>query len=317
MQGLEEINQLVRQLKTIQLAEGHLHQLHGQIESSKIAEMRLGRLLNDKYESVESLKSSSVRNLFKTILGSREDEIEMERQEYLQVVLQYHDARKSVELMEYEVKVLENQIAQKAEIEALLENAIREHRAEILQAYPKTASRITEIEADINVLVANQKELEEALEVGNELINLLHDISENLLLASDWGDWDDPFLSRKMEVKAKNRYVDKAMIKVHEAQVLFSKFDKELQDIHEHKKIIGTYHFQDFGAFSKVYYNRLIADWVIQKQIKNTRSNVINVRDSVILIATTLKHEIKQADEEIIILCKQIDDLVRLSIDNF
>lgn len=315
--SLDYIHDLVRKVKTIDLAKSHIHHVRARLKHAINEEARLGELLNDKYETVEKLKSSSIPRLFKSILGSKEDEIEMERQEYLQVVLQYNDARKSIELFEFELEVLKNQITQETEIKEKLEEAIRLHRADIFKAYPKIADRVNTIQDDIKAQVANQKELEEALEVGTQLIESLAAIIKNLKHASDWGDWEDNQLSRRLEVQAKNLFVDKAMALVYKTQMLFVKFDKELEDIHDHKKIVGTYHFQDFGNFSKVYYNRLVADWVIQKQIKNTLSNVENVKDSVLLINNTLKHEIHQANEEIIIKGGEIKELIKLSIDNF
>lgn len=316
MTDLSKIIELVETQRTISLAKGHLEDVQNRLSRARSAFVRLDALLNEKYESVESLENQSLRKLFKTILGNKENQLEMRRQEYLQVVLQYHEARKSVEMLEFERKILLKQVQQEEVIELKLEKAIQEHRAEILRRHPLLAKEIIIIEEEISNISANRKELEEAQVVGQELLATLSIIIKNLERASDWGNWDDMKISRKLEVKAKNLFVDKAMANVYVVQLLFERFAKELQDIHNHREIQGSYHFHDFGNFTEVYYNRLIADWIIQERIKDSKQNVEGVNSNTSMIVASLNHEMKQADTQIETLKKQIDDMIKGSLDD-
>ena len=224
------------------------------------------------------------------------------------------EARKAIELLEYERDVLKKQIRQEALIDLKLEKAIQAHRGDIMNAYPDVANKVILLEKKISTISANRKEVEEALLVAKELNGTLETIITNLDRASNWGDWEDIKLSQKIAVKAKNQFVDKALSKVYAAQLLFEKFEKELKDIYDHQKITGSYHFHDFGNFTEVYYNRLIADWVIQKRIKNSKQNVEGVNDSVSMISSSLTYEMNKADVKIAVLKQQIEFVIKNSI---
>jgi len=314
MPDITPIIRLVEKQKIIILSKGHYADVLNRIKTATQDLYRLGDLLNEKYEAVEKLESKSLNNVFKAILGDKETELEMERQEYLQVVLQYNEAKKSIELLEFERDVLKEQINKEDLVDLQLQNAIKEHRSEILAAYPSVAEDVIKLEKKISGISGDKKEIDEAQTVALELISTLEIIIKNLDNASNWGDWEDMKLSQKLEVKAKNLFVDKALKYVYRAQLLFEKFEKELQDIHDHQKITGSYHFHDFGNFTEVYYNRLIADWVIQKRIKNSKQNVEGVYDSVCLISSSLKHEIKKADDMISALTRQIEHVIKKSV---
>lgn len=314
MSDLSEIVALVEIQRTIQLAKSHLVDVQSRLSHARYTVERLMSLLNEKYETVESLESKNVKHLFKTILGNKEAQLEMRRQEYLQVVLQFHEAKKSVELLEYELVVLKKQVSQESIIELKLEKAIKEHRADILKAHPHLSEKIITIEKEISAVSANRKELEEAKLVGEEILQKLALIIKNLDRASSWGDWEDMELSKKLEVKAKNLFVDKAMTNVYVVQILFERFEKELKDIHDHHEITGSYHFHDFGNFTEVYYNRLIADWVIKQRIIDSKQNVEGVHTNTSMIVASLVYEIKKSESYIETLKDAISVLIKGSL---
>lgn len=314
MSNLSEIVQLVETQRTIRLAKSHLQDVQRRLSQARSVVDRLAQLLNENYETMESLELKSLKNIFKTVLGNKEAQLEMRRQEYLQVVLQYHEARKSVELLQFEEGVLKEQVNTEGHIDQQLEKAIVTHRADILAAHPTLSDQIIAIEKNISKISGNRKELEEAKFVGEEILEVLSVIMRNLNRASDWGSWDAMDFSRKLEAKAKNLFMDKAMANVYIAQLLFERFEKELQDIHNHKEIRRSYHFHDFGNFTEVYYNRLIADWVIQKRIKDSKQIVEGVHSSTSMIVASLNHEIEQSEIQIENLKSEIEHLIKGSI---
>lgn len=316
MSDLSQIVALVETQRAIQLAKGHLIDVRSRLSIARDAVDRLSGLLNEKYENVESLETKNIRHLFKSILGSKEAQLEMRRQEYLQVVLQFHEAKKSVELLEFELEVLKKQVSQESIIDLKLEKAIIQHRDDILKAHPQLSEKIIMIEKEISNISANRKELEEAKYVGEELLQTLSIIIKNLDRASNWGDWEDMALSKKLEVKAKNLFVDKAMANVYVAQLLFERFEKELKDIHDHHQITGSYHFHDFGNFTEVYYNRLIADWVIKQRIQDSKQNVEGVHSNTSMIVASLIHEIKKTESHIDTLKDAIALLIKGSVSD-
>ncbi len=62
--------------------------------------------MNKEHQDVIKLEKLSKQLLFKTILGNKELQLEIERQEYLQAVLEYNATAYNIDLIKYEQEIL-------------------------------------------------------------------------------------------------------------------------------------------------------------------------------------------------------------------
>ncbi len=61
---------------------------------SKAELVRVDNKLEKEYKDIEKLENLSIKGLFYKILGSKEEQIERERQDYLQIVLKQKEILK-------------------------------------------------------------------------------------------------------------------------------------------------------------------------------------------------------------------------------
>lgn len=122
------------------------------------------------------------------------------------------------------------------------------------------------------------KELDEAINVGNETLDSLEKVLSSLKSASNWGTWD--LLGGRMIATAiKHSRIDEARMSVHRVQQLLRRFQEELAEVEREPDIaieIGS-----FATFADYFFDGLIADWVVQSRIESSLENVVRMEDRV------------------------------------
>jgi len=101
-------------------------------KSSRLA--ALSTQLEKEKVDIEKLEHTSLTTLFHSVLGSREGQLEKERQELLSVQLQYQQTRHQVEYLEREQNLLNQQIEELASAEADYESLLSEKERLLCQS---------------------------------------------------------------------------------------------------------------------------------------------------------------------------------------
>ena len=267
-----------------------------------------GKKMNDELEDVERLEKNGISSLFKKILGDHEQQLEKERQEYLQEVLSYNSLIDELDVLKYEKGLLDVKVGRKNEIVVLHKLLIADKERTIKLSYPKISDELKKI--DNLIAVSNQliNETEEAIESGNDVLKHLDLMIQNLKYVKQWGLY-------KMQGKGKyssyekKGYVDKAQKLVGVVQVKFNIFEKELQDLYpDYDLNIDNYHFK---AFVDNFYDGLITDWIIVKKLQVALNGTVAATHKVnrllsMLLAekskiqTTLKNRVSQRTQFVI-----------------
>jgi uncharacterized protein involved in exopolysaccharide biosynthesis len=102
----DEIKKLLEDHQVIKKAESRLKELIPEITRLKSTLRPLELSMQKEFEDIEALEKIGMKALFYKVLGSQEEQVEKERQEYLQASLKYDQARKSLELLEFEYNIL-------------------------------------------------------------------------------------------------------------------------------------------------------------------------------------------------------------------
>lgn len=298
----------------LELASQHLDKLTIRLTEAYRELNRLEQFLNKQYKDIRKIEKLGVRKLFFKILGSQEEQIEIEKQEYLQIALNFNELTKSIELMEFEKGVLQEKLKTKNAIELELKNQIeiREHQ---LLNYPNSLQAILKsINRDIDAKIGLKREIYEAKIVGTKLNRVLEKMIANLEDTQGWGEWDQWADPDKVEhhghMQMKKESIDKAQNLSYHAKQLLQEFEDELKDIYADRRIAISYLLKDFSHFNNQYANDLLSDWVIHQKVNNVLSNVKSVRDQVRRLIASIDHEMKQADQSILYLETRKKELI-------
>ena len=302
------IREILSKYENLRLIESRLDTINGKLKEAYIELEKLDSILDDELKDIERLESIGVRSVFHKVLGNQEEQIEKERQEYLEASLKYKEFKNSVDLLEYEKELLEKKQNQLPLIKKEFERLKLEREKEILKSKdPQLRQQLVELTKKHDMIVMLLKDITEALEEGEKSDKLLRVVQSYLKKARDWGKWEKNHSRRGLN--SKNRAIDQALKNLSKAQLQLNMLDRELKDLGRSKFSlrINSSHFDKFTDF---FFDNLISDWIVQQKIKSTIASVESVQDQVRRICLNLEKEEKECNNKIIELEKAREDLL-------
>ncbi len=299
MDTITELTEVTRKLEGLKKVGSRLEDLNREITELEGKVGYLVKQVDKESDDIETLKKTGIKSLFYKVLGSKEEQLEKERQEYLEANLRYDEARKSFELLLYERNILEGKIKAMPTTERRHVELLKLREEEIIASNPKLAAKIRTIDDQVLERQKMLYEVEEAMAVGRDANHLLEQVLVKLDQAINWGQWDMAGRKGQMTGHMKHRQIDMAKDLAYKAKISLTQFEKELRDIYGPENFGLTVKIPTFSAFTDIFFDNLITDWIVQQKIQNTRAGVVGVRDKTQRLLVTLKGTIPKIDYEI------------------
>lgn len=275
------------------------------LENKRLTNLK-ERLENEELD-VKKLESFSITGLFHTILGSKENQLNKEKQEALAAKLKYDEALYSVKRLEEDLDYLRGLLREHSEIEAEYVKLLEKKQALILESNDPKKTELIELHERKADLKADIKELVEAYTAGEKANESLKLSAEKLQSASNWGTWD-MLGGGTISTMVKHSRIDDAKSYAHDAQYLLRSFETELKDVNVSSDL--EINIGGFTTFADFFFDGLIADWVVQSKINDSLNNVNNIYNQVSRIISHLKEEKEKREKELQLIDKQIKALI-------
>lgn len=247
--------------------------------------------LHQEKREMESMEGKNIKTLFTEILGNKEEQLESERQEYLQEVLHHNGLVDEIEILEYEEKVLKEKCIDnlpqvKKDVQHLLN-----YKERLLREDQKYKPELRTFDNKLIRINGKIRDVVEAINEGKNLEQKLHSIIHNLKQVKKWGPYRMHGKGRYSSYNKKT-YIDKANREAIVINVQIKKFDKELKDIYPDMNINMS--MENYKNFVDHFYNNLITDWMIQKKLTsalNSISNMMNQLTRILLMLTKYREQ--------------------------
>lgn len=253
------------------------------------------RLASEKAD-VDKLEGVSLTALFCTVLGTKEERVEKERQEFLAAQLKHEEATKALASSQEEVQRIEEQLAQYASADADYDELLKEKAALVSEAGDSRAETLFGFSEKLADLESDKKELHEAIQAGQSALKYLRNVSSELSSAANWGTFD--LLGGGMlSTMAKHSKIDSAKKSAQHAQRQLRRFQEELADADQRLQLS-----LDIGGFSKFadfFFDGLIADWVVQSKIKQASSACSRTTSQVSSAVNACQRRLTETKQEI------------------
>jgi len=308
----QQIRETIEQITGLERVRSRYDDAVKELKSYQRQLDKLHAVMVKELKDLDEIESKGLKPFFYKVLGSKEQQIEKERQEYLSASLKFNEKQKSVEVLEYEAELLQKKLGDTTKLKQNLEHLKGQRENEILRNHPQLANKLLNIAKQKDQKFKYLKELEDIGQVGEKCAQSLNEMAHELKQARQWGQWD--MTSRKGKYAGYNKHgaIDRAKnISVWVKHELI-KLNKELADI-GHKKQNFQLNIANFSQFTDIFFDNLISDWVIQKKIVNALSNTVAVRDRVVLILQTVKNEVVKVNQYLIELDAERDQILLTS----
>ena len=303
MQHLKkELQEAYENMMRKQKIEIHLINLERRIKAYEKEAARLLRLVDQEEENYHKLEKLNLRALFFKVLGTKEKELEKERQDYLMSFLKYQSSVKNLESLRFEKEVLTKQLSGLHNAEKIFNKKFAKG-GNRLEAHLSAKGKQKLKAVDLRLLnhEARIKELREAVKAGKKaettLMRLIHDLSN----INQWGNSNiakrnDRISGRGRSASpTKKRFVTQSKKDAQKANILLEHFETEIQDIQKHFKIDYRNYIKSFEDFLDIFYDNLITDWIVKKNLKNSTFAIQTVHDKVSRIMAMLNKEIEKS----------------------
>ena len=259
-------------------------------EALKIAE---GYLQKEEMD-VHRLEKQSLYAIFKSILGNKEQELEKERQEYLQAFLKKKSIEECLQDLKKEKEILLHNYSGKYKIEKAFDQLLEKQKKIIKKEDPKMAKAIIHFEERIANHRSRIKEIQQAVREGKKAIRVFQGILLSLERVDIWGR------SYSASVTGKRaREKDKIQRGMNRAQKYLQHFEKELFDLSDHYGHDYTHQIDEIKNFIDQFLDSLITDWVIKRKIEHSANIVSNLVDKLTRIVSMLESDVKKTREYI------------------
>lgn len=301
---LEEAQQGIFHLQKIDSMLKHLRREQYSLEE-KVVELK--KKLDKENLDVQKLEKKSLSLLFYSVLGNIQERADKERQEALAAKLSYEQAVRDLEEVKSEIFRLYSQRDQYADSQQRYDSLYAQKKEMLLDSGSETAEAILAASNQVAQGKNRIKEIREAYGAGQDVINCLDNALSSLGSAKNWGVWDVMGGGLLADL-AKHSHIDDAKAQAQRAQTLLRRFNAELADVH----ISGHFSFETggFAKFADFFFDGLIADFVMQSRINNSRESIGRVRGQVQSVLSKLREMEIQEIAAVKELERTIDQLV-------
>jgi hypothetical protein len=275
-------------------------------KTAKLGELNI--IMGKEGNDLKKLESLSLTGLFHSILGSKEEQLEKERQEFLAAKLKYDEAEKAIKGLEAEIsKTVENLTAYEG-LDVQYERIMKEKENYILECEDENSSKLMDLVEKLAELKSDIKELEEAVFAGNLVKEKLQHMIASLKSAGNWGTWDmlgGGFLATAV----KHSKIDEARAYASSVQQHLQGFRHELEDVNTYVDL--SVNIGSFETFADYFFDGLISDWIVQSRINDTLNNALRMEENVDNIIAELHRKLDEVKKKSISVEKERSYLVK------
>jgi prefoldin subunit 5 len=302
---LEELQEGIYQCDKIDSMMTNYRSLLSELQDKE----RLYKKELDKEQlDVENFNKTNITTIFYTILGSKDVQIEKERQEVLAAQLKYDDVVKQIEDIQYQIRKLKEDRSKVFDCKRNYDVLYQKKYEMLKESNGRNADKIAEYEKGVSFCKSNMKEIKEAISAGNRVVDALEQTESSLNSAEGWGVWD-MFGGGLVTDMIKHSHIDDAKNSASNVQSLLNDFRVELADVQIQSQI--NIEIEGFVKFADFFFDGLISDWVVQSRINNSLESVRNVKNEVSSIINKLQNMLNQATNKHSQLERELSDIIK------
>jgi len=302
------LQQKLEELKSIEIVDRHFKTTQKSLKEAYKESKRIQKQLEKENADIEKLEKMSLKRLFHNILGNKEQQLEKERQEFLEMTLKFKEHTKSIELLEFEIKILDNKRIGLSAIRKEVASLKKKREKSLILSNSKKGKKLKALVEESDHLTLGKKEYQEAFVVAKKIIENLSFAISKLKIAGTWG-YNSGGRGRSASSYHQRYAIEQARTTIIKTQHLMRIFKKELQDINVHD-FDTRINADQLSGFTNIFFDNLITDWIIQKKIRNTLAEVRSIHDRIKRFSAYLNTEHNKMEKRLLQINKERDLLI-------
>jgi hypothetical protein len=255
----------------------------------------LAKSVKKEESDVKKLESKSLTALFSGALGTKEQKLQKEQQEFVAAQLKYDKCASSISFLKRDIKLLKEKIKRLGDPKFDYYQLLKAKEDIVKNKNYKEYTALVDHSVDLK---SQRKEIGEAIAAGEEVQHELNKVLKALKSAGNWGTFD--LLGGGLLATAvKHSKIDNAKRSVHQVQHLMDRFYRELSDVDKLANSNLNIEIGTFDTFADYFFDGLIFDWIVQSKIKRSLENTKAVASELRRILFVLKKKLQIIEEKL------------------
>ena len=303
----DELSLLQAQLTYKKRLEAMLKELKQQQEplAAKVRELE-AKMVSER-KDVEELEGRSLAAFFYSLTGKKGEKLDEERQEFYAARVKYDAARRELDAINMDIESTEEDLADLADVEQRYAQAIEDKRTAIENANSPISQDFLEKEHIYNDLKLQERELEEAIAAGTNVLRNASDVLNSLRNVENLG-YLDRLGHNPLTDMAKHETLDDAQKNVELLQVELQKFNKELSDIPNRESLQGS--IDRMLKFSDAFFENLFMDASVPERLRQSYAQVERTLDPALGILRQLQTRLEEVRHKQLKAKAEVDALI-------
>ncbi|TDQ42049.1 hypothetical protein [Aureibacillus halotolerans] len=268
-----------------------------QLEKEKAASFR--SQLEAEEKDVQQLVGFHPYNVFYSMLGSKQERLRKEKQEVAAIKLKYDEAVASVDDLENEKAELEQNQRTSQSIEIEYQQLLAQKETLVKEKNTQMSVVLNDLSIEYVKLEALYKDVKEARLAGQRVKHALQEAISSFDSAKGWGTFD-MFGGGAISSMIKHSHMSEGEEKIHNVQHALRRFKRELNDIQHEFDL--TLESNEFVRFADVFFDGLIADWIMQDKIHKSLDHLREQQrevERVLRIVEVREQEIEKRKQDV------------------
>lgn len=295
----ENIDNKIQEAKTsIELKKNlmiKIENLNSELKQQLNEFEELKKVLVKEEKDVRKLEGISFASLLSKLLKNREEKLEKEQKEYIEVKIKYDEFKFKISEIQNKIKNKQKRLNELENIETdyneLLDEKIKNIK---LSNEESNKVKLLEYENMEDSYIKERTEINEALTVGQELLDEIELALNSFESAKNWGTLDilgGDFLSSI----AKHNKIEDATKILHKVSYLIESFNKELKDVYVNTEVLDV-NISSFTKTFDIFFDNIFSDISVQNEINGGIERVVNLKAKINNVMNNLE-ERKRVNE--------------------
>lgn len=289
----------------------HLESVHTELIAQRSALLdRVSKLKESSMKEqadVDKLEGRSLAAFFYNVIGKKDEKLTKEREEAYAAAVKYDAATKELQAVEEDLQKNEKELEGLQGCETEYEELLLKKKEAMMNARHWAVEKLFEFEQRITYLNNQERELEEALEAGEEAENIVEEVLDSLSSAESWGTFD--ILGGGIIADAiKYSNLDEAQALIEDLQSQLRRFKTELADVTIDSEM--NVQVDGFLQFADYFFDNLFTDWAVLDEIHHSQEQVEDTRRQIVSVMQKLQMMKEEAAMERGKVQAKMDELV-------
>lgn len=269
---LKELYEKKLQKKRLEAMKEELQKQEDEV-AKKAAELEVIR--KKEQLDVDKLEGKTIKALFFTLAGTKEEKLSQERQEAYIAAMKHDAAVRDLAGIMTDLSACKEELEALSDIEVVFDHLLEQKKNSIKQEASRRANEVIRLEKQMETLSHEIIELEEALEAGYKAFDIVDKIVKELQEAHELADWDT-FMDNMFIDMQKQEHIHNAQDLIQDLRHELRRFKTEMADVNIDEEI--HIEMDDFSEFADWFFDNIFTDWDIKEKIENSQAQAEHTR---------------------------------------